>query len=312
MVPESWFAAKRSSISPPTAIVSPPIPAAGRSTPPSPSAGSACPPASARGCPTTGSAACCVRGSTDAQVDQTAVVTTPDPTSLAVVTLNERGEAEYQFYVEGTADRGLPIEDLPSPSPDSVRALHFGTLSLVLEPGACTYEHLMRREHGRRLLALDPNCRPRLIPDRDGYRRRLEGWVALMRAGEGEPGRPDLVVPRTRPGTPSPRAGTARAPPWSSSPTAGRGATGYLGDLRCSRAHPDDRGRRHDRRRRHVQRRTARLARPPRPLSRRRHPHLDADSRRRSVALRRRGRRDHLLSAGRRSAVAHESCPAST
>jgi fructokinase len=29
-------------------------------------------------------------------------------------------------------------------------------------------------------LALDPNCRPRLIPDREGYRARLERWVAMM------------------------------------------------------------------------------------------------------------------------------------
>lgn len=116
----------------------------------------------------------------DAEVDLRYVVDTDDPTSLAVVTLNEAGEADYQFYVEGTADRGLVPGDLPAVLAPSVSAVHFGTLSLVLEPGASTYEHLMRREHGNRLLALDPNCRPRLIPDREHYRLRLEGWVGLM------------------------------------------------------------------------------------------------------------------------------------
>lgn len=108
------------------------------------------------------------------------LVDTDDPTTLAVVTLNHAREASYSFYVEGTADRGLTIDDLPAELPESVQVLHFGTLSLVLEPGASAYEHLMRREHGHRLLALDPNCRPVLIPDRDAYRTRLEGWVRLM------------------------------------------------------------------------------------------------------------------------------------
>ncbi|MEZ5215593.1 MAG: carbohydrate kinase [Ilumatobacteraceae bacterium] len=108
------------------------------------------------------------------------IVDTADPTTLAVVTLNDAREASYSFYVEGTADRGLTVDDLPPELPASVQVLHFGTLSLVLEPGASAYEHLMQREHGHRLLALDPNCRPVLIPDRDAYRIRLEGWVRLM------------------------------------------------------------------------------------------------------------------------------------
>lgn len=110
------------------------------------------------------------------------IVDTTDPTSMAVVSLNDHREAEYSFYVQGTADRGLLPDHLPAELPASVQALHFGTLSLVLEPGASTYESLMRREHGKRVLLLDPNCRPRLIPDRETYLERLEGWVTLMDA----------------------------------------------------------------------------------------------------------------------------------
>ncbi len=114
-----------------------------------------------------------------AQVAERHLVDTTDPTSLAVVTLNEHHEADYQFYVNGTADRGLSVDELPAALEPSVQALHFGTLSMVLEPAATSYETLMRREAGRRLIALDPNCRPRLIPDRAAYRERLEHWVSL-------------------------------------------------------------------------------------------------------------------------------------
>lgn len=103
----------------------------------------------------------------------------PGPTTLAVVHLAEGAEPEFGFYDEGAADRLLEPADLPPALPDAVRALHFGSISLLREPGATAFETLMSREHGHRLISLDPNVRPSLIPDRAGYLRRLEGWVRL-------------------------------------------------------------------------------------------------------------------------------------
>ncbi|MFN8620977.1 MAG: carbohydrate kinase [Chloroflexota bacterium] len=100
--------------------------------------------------------------------------------TLAVVHLTEDAEPEFAFYGEGAADVMLHVDDLPAAFPDEVTALDFGSISLLREPGASTFEALMRREHGRRFLCLDPNVRPGLIPDRAAYVRRLEGWVALM------------------------------------------------------------------------------------------------------------------------------------
>lgn len=100
-------------------------------------------------------------------------------TTLAVVHLEEGHEPQFAFYGEGTADRLIRVEDLPTLG-DDVVALHLGSISLVREPGASTYETLMRREHGRRVLSLDPNVRPSLIPDRTAYVARLEGWVSLV------------------------------------------------------------------------------------------------------------------------------------
>ncbi len=95
-------------------------------------------------------------------------------TTLAVVGLAEDGSARYSFYVDGTADR--LVED-PGPLPSDVQAVSFGTLSLVLEPGASVYEKVLRRESKRLLTALDPNIRAGLIDDPGAYRARFRSWL---------------------------------------------------------------------------------------------------------------------------------------
>src|SRR5487761_1992012 len=83
-----------------------------------------------------------------------------EPTTLAVVQIEAGSEPVYAFYGE-------------------VTALHVGSISLVREPGASAFEAVMRREHGRRVLTLDPNIRPSLVGERSAYLARLEGWVSL-------------------------------------------------------------------------------------------------------------------------------------
>lgn len=96
-------------------------------------------------------------------------------TTLALVAPSESGES-FSFYCENTADRLLIPEDLPSQIPASA-ALHFGSISLLLEPTASTLELLMRRESRRRFISLDPNVRPFLIHNKDEYLERLSGWL---------------------------------------------------------------------------------------------------------------------------------------
>ncbi|ANZ36552.1 sugar kinase [Lentzea guizhouensis] len=98
----------------------------------------------------------------------------PENTTLAVVGLAEDGSARYAFYVEGTADR--LVED-PGPLAEGTEAVSFGTLSLVLEPGASVYEKVLRRESKRLLTALDPNIRAGLIDDPGAYRERFASWL---------------------------------------------------------------------------------------------------------------------------------------
>lgn len=97
------------------------------------------------------------------------------PTSLALASLGDDGAASYTFYVEGTADRRVVD---PGPLPGTVGALAFGTLSLVLEPGASVYEQMMHTHHAQgRLILLDPNIRTPVIADADAYRRRFLSWL---------------------------------------------------------------------------------------------------------------------------------------
>ncbi len=114
-------------------------------------------------------------------VDNSRLVTGPEPTAIAVVHLAAGAEPHFTFYGDGAADSLLALDDLPAPAnlDDSVQALHFGSISLVRQPAAAAYEHLLRRESGRRVISLDPNVRPSVIPNRDAYRARLEALVAL-------------------------------------------------------------------------------------------------------------------------------------
>lgn len=106
----------------------------------------------------------------------------PGQTTLAFVSLGDNPfhEPQYAFYAEGAVDRELTKKDLPGSFSDDVKALHFGSISLVLEPGATTFETLMERESRNRILTLDPNVRPIVVKDWDAYRERFEGWLSLV------------------------------------------------------------------------------------------------------------------------------------
>ena len=69
------------------------------------------------------------------------------------------------------------MDMVPREFAPEVNALHIGTLGLVLEPIASTLVELVAREHGKRLVMLDPNVRVGLADD-DDYRERLLSVVA--------------------------------------------------------------------------------------------------------------------------------------
>ncbi len=110
-------------------------------------------------------------------VDLSFVATVQRPTTLAFVKL-DKGDARYAFFDENSAGRMLTESDLPA-FPKTVAALHFGSFSLAAEPCGSAFEALMQREQKDRVISLDPNIRPTLVHNRDGYLARLDRLVAM-------------------------------------------------------------------------------------------------------------------------------------
>ncbi len=110
------------------------------------------------------------------------------PTTLAKARLGSDGRATYEFKVDGTSAPLLAPAMVPDPLPAAITALHVGTLGLVLEPMASTLAGLVARERSRRLVMVDPNVRPGLVPD-EIYRERLREVAAaatVVKASEAD------------------------------------------------------------------------------------------------------------------------------
>ncbi|MEL6549529.1 MAG: carbohydrate kinase [Pseudomonadota bacterium] len=98
----------------------------------------------------------------------------PEPTSLAVVSLEE-GAATYEFYRDGTAERQVSVSQLEAAAPQGMTAFHIGSLAVTGGDDAPAYESFHRACFERGLLtSYDPNARPSLTPDKEGFIARLE------------------------------------------------------------------------------------------------------------------------------------------
>jgi fructokinase len=110
-----------------------------------------------------------------AGVDLRYVSTGSAPSPLALVG-SAAGDAEYSFHLAGTSITELRADDLPA-LPPTVRAIHFGTLALAVDPPRTILEQFMKRQASERLIALDPNVRPPAISSRAEYRRHFDDWL---------------------------------------------------------------------------------------------------------------------------------------
>jgi len=114
----------------------------------------------------------------ESSVDCSMVVRSDLDTTLAFVCDESlEGDVEYAFYAKETADRSISVDKLPKSLPDNIEVLEFGSISLVMEPSASSYENLMLRESTKRFISLDPNIRPDFIPDALAFQKRFENWL---------------------------------------------------------------------------------------------------------------------------------------
>lgn len=95
-----------------------------------------------------------------------------EPTALAIASLADDGSAVYRFLWEATADRSVTADDLPTDLGD-VDVVVVGSVDAVLRPVADAVLDLVRREHEKRVVVLDPNLRPTIVDDLDAARARL-------------------------------------------------------------------------------------------------------------------------------------------
>lgn len=98
------------------------------------------------------------------------------PSTLAFVKLTD-GHARYSFFDENSAGRMLTKSDIPK-LPAKVKALHFGSISLIPNPGGATLEAFLTSASKTRVVSLDPNIRPGFIKDRKAYLARLSRLIA--------------------------------------------------------------------------------------------------------------------------------------
>jgi fructokinase len=99
---------------------------------------------------------------------------TSAPTTLAIVTLDDFGTAEYRFYLEGTAAGQLSAADIPGDALNGSSAVALGGLGLLIEPAASSLTALIRRKPPHVTTLLDPNCRPGAIKDPPRYREMID------------------------------------------------------------------------------------------------------------------------------------------
>lgn len=97
-------------------------------------------------------------------------------TTLSVVGLDAAGSPAYGFYGKDAADRQVRINDLPQ-LPDSIDTVQIGSYTALVPPIGDSLLALAAREHGRRMIAYDPNVRPTVVPDPGAWRTRFADYL---------------------------------------------------------------------------------------------------------------------------------------
>ena len=105
------------------------------------------------------------------------VFTDKELTTLAMVTLDDRGDRSFSFYRNGTADVMLESGELNTGLIGRSRVLHFGSVSMTAEPSksATLAAAKYARDNGV-MVSYDPNLRERLWDNLDNAKKAiLEG-----------------------------------------------------------------------------------------------------------------------------------------
>lgn len=101
-------------------------------------------------------------------------------TTLAVVTRNARGLPSYAFYRQGTAERDISREKLLAALPQRPVLFQIGGFLPIEAEDAQIWLDIVKTAAARgAVLSIDPNVRPSLIGDFEGYKARLGQFLDL-------------------------------------------------------------------------------------------------------------------------------------
>lgn len=125
-------------------------------------------------------------------------VDAPQPSTLAVVNLDEHRKASYDFYLDGSADWQWRPDELVIP--DGTTILHAGSLTSWLPPGAEHVLATLRRARSAALVSYDPNVRPALLGTPAKARPAIEAAVAAAHLVKASDDDIAWLYPGDRPG----------------------------------------------------------------------------------------------------------------
>ena len=104
------------------------------------------------------------------------------PTCLAIVSLNSKGGATYEFVIDNTATFDFSHSWLPDAADKKPSLLHIGTLVTAIEPAASVLFEWVKKVASVAPIVFDPNIRPAVMSDRKAYIRQVERWVGISSA----------------------------------------------------------------------------------------------------------------------------------
>ena len=103
------------------------------------------------------------------------------PTTMAVVSVDARGERDFSFYRSANADVMLSTSDIPDAALRQAKLVHFGSVSLTADPSRAATLDAVRRAKGMgKTITYDPNYRANLWPDADTAVARMKAPLGLV------------------------------------------------------------------------------------------------------------------------------------
>jgi fructokinase len=114
-------------------------------------------------------------------IDTSHVLESDAHSTLAFVEERD-GQAHFSFMNARAADTMYDPQPRPV-LPNNLKFMQFGSISLLTDPTSSSITEIIGKHRSSLnhnvTVVFDPNCRPALTPDLDGYKRKLRNWLRL-------------------------------------------------------------------------------------------------------------------------------------